>query len=61
MTVSITPDTKNTVTITNDARAATTFGDHPETFGSNPNTFGSPGLGLNIDTKSTVTITNDSK
>ena len=61
-TITITPETKSTLTITNESKpTGGTFGSSPGRTFADGGTFGEPGLFITKETKSTLTITNETK
>lgn len=62
MSLAITPDTKNALSLTNETKPATgTFGTgDPRPFSSG-GTFGTPGTSLTVDSKNTLTVTSETK
>lgn len=63
MTTTISNESKNDVTITNESKSGSgdTFADHPETFAEQSGTFGTPAMPLTRDSKNNLAITNENK
>lgn len=66
MTLSISNDTKNALTVTNEGKTISdqAFSDRTDTFaetGPGGNTFGVPGVVIERETKNTIIITNETK
>ena len=62
MTTSVSNESINTITPTNEALAdtsASTFGEHTEQWGENIQTFGNPGTGVSNESINTITPVNE--
>lgn len=62
MSITVTPESKNSLSVTNDAKtSSSTFGAEPaRTFGDG-GTFGDPALFISKESKNSLSVTNESK